>query len=334
MKWTEPAYLLCLTALPFVLLTTLATERYLQQARRVWGGHAERLHWRSRLRLGVAMALLLALSVALGGLAVQVRSPYAIHDRVALAIGLDVSKSMLAEDVLMTSAPQAPANRLNLGRSFINTLLNELEGQPVGLFLFARNGIEVVPLTRDHGFHRYILRHTEMSPLTESGSDLLAAVSAGDNMLHGRHQNAMKAMLLISDGEDTENSPELEVKTLQFHETPPHIYTVRVGGDESVFIPIRKAGISGIEGFYTDEQGNTLQTRGSDELLRQLSAATQGESWEYNREEPRLAQQVAAQILRHSQQLSAETTTTLAWYDLSGLFLLVGLFFYAIYVLF
>ena len=192
----------------------------------------------------------------------------------------------------------------------------------------------MVPPTRDHGFIRYILRHTDMGRLTESGSDLLAALSAADAMLGDGSNRAVEAVVLITDGEDTENTLEQSISYLQsLSTTPRQVYSVRIGGDESVFIPIRKPGIVGIEGFYTDEQGSYLQTRASDGFLQQLSAATQGANWHYRSDGRGLAHQVVEQILRHAGQSSVATVTTLSWFDLSGLFLLLATALYSLYVM-
>lgn len=282
MKWTQPEYLILLVIVPLVVVLTLVTERYLQRIRTVWSGQGPRLHWRSRLRIALVALIFMALPLALAGWSIQMMAPQSGHDRVTLIVGLDVSKSMLAEDVFPTHDTQTIANRLNLGRTFIGELLNELDAEQVGLFFFARNGIEVVPPTRDQGFIRYILRHTDLGGLTDSGSDLLAAVATGESMLARNTTGGAKAIILVSDGEDSENTPEQFSRQLhEFSATPKPVYSVRVGGDEAVFIPIRKTGIAGIDGFYRDEQGSYLQTQSSDQVLEQLASATQGSTWHY-----------------------------------------------------
>lgn len=334
MKWTQPEYLILLAVVPLVVVLTLVTERYLQRVRTVWSGQGARLHWRSRLRIAVVVMIFVALPLALAGLSIQVMAPQSVHDRVTLIIGLDVSKSMLAEDVFATPATPAIANRLNRGRTFVGELLNELDGEQVGLFFFARNGIEVVPPTRDHGFLRYILRHTDLGGLTDSGSDLLAAVATGEAMLASNTTGGVEAIILVSDGEDSENSPEQFSRQLhQFSAAPKPIYSVRVGGDEAVFIPIRKPGIDGIDGFYRDEQGSYLQTQASDLVLQQLATATQGANWHYRSDRHGLAQQVVAQVFQQADQSALPTTKTLSWFDLSGLILSLAAALYCVYVI-
>lgn len=334
MKWTQPAYLLLLLALPVMLLLTLVTERYWQRVRVLWSGQRRRLHWRSQLRVALVAALFSVLPLALAGLTVPAMAPQSIQERMTLVIGLDVSKSMLAEDVLESPEPQQLANRLNLGRSFINDLLNKLENERVGLFFFARNGIEMVPPTRDHGFIRYILRHTAMGRLTDSGSDLVAALTTADNMMADDSSQGNEAVVLVTDGEDTENTLEQLMNHLQSPNTKQRpVYSVRVGSDESVLIPIRKSGIPTIEGFYTDEQGLTLQTRASDSRLQHITALTQGANWHYRSDTSTAAQQVVDQILQHAQQTDTAVVSSLGWFGLSSIFLMFGLALYSLYMM-
>lgn len=331
MKWTEPIYLLLLLAVPVVAGLTLASERYGRRLRHVWGGQPDAWSWRSRLRIGLVCLVFVALALALTGAAIQIHAPADLHDRLTLAIGLDVSKSMLAEDVPPNPQAEPIANRLNRGRTFIGELLNQLEGERIALFFFARSGIEVVPPTRDHGFVRYILRHTDMSRLTDSGSDLLAAVTTAETLLSG-DGHGVEAIVLISDGEDTENSFDELVRAravAQGRRTPVH--TVRIGGDEPVSIPIRKPGIPGIDGFYTDEQGLFLQTQASDTLLNQLALSSGGESWHYQRPQQNTAAQVVQQILSQAHHEAVVSVSTLSWFQLSSLFLLLALIGYALY---
>jgi len=334
MKWTHPEYLYLLIALPVVLLFTLATERYWQRVRTLWSGKVTRWHWRSQLRIAMITTLFIALPLALIGLKVPVMAPQNIHEQMTLVIGLDVSKSMLAEDVLPSSDSQHLANRLNLGRTFINKLLNELEGERVGLFFFARDGIEVVPPTRDHGFIRYILRHTDMGRLTDSGSNLVAALATADTMLTDSTEQDNEVLVLITDGEDTENNLEQLMNHLQSAKTKQRpVYSVRVGSDGSVLIPIRKPGIATIDGFYTDEQGLSLQTRASDTLLQQITSFTHGANWHYRSDTSAAPQQVVTQILQHAQQADTSMVFSPGWFNLSSLFLLFGLALYSLYML-
>ena len=147
---------------------------------------------------------------ALAGPSITVLRSGNISDNLVLAIGIDVSKSMLAEDMVLQRQPGervAPlSNRLNAARRLALSMVDRLDGEKVGLFFFARNGIEVVSPTRDLGFLRYMVTHTNLGDLTESGSNLLAAIDSGMMMVASQSGIPARAVILITDGEDTENT--------------------------------------------------------------------------------------------------------------------------------
>jgi Ca-activated chloride channel family protein len=92
-----------------------------------------------------------------------------------LVVGIDVSKSMLAEDASLPADVGGVfhvANRLNRARGFALEILSQLRGERIGVFLFASKGVEVVPFTRDYGFCRYVLTYINDAEITVPGTDL------------------------------------------------------------------------------------------------------------------------------------------------------------------
>jgi Ca-activated chloride channel family protein len=251
-----------------------------------------------------------------------------------LAVGLDVSKSMLAEDTaLETSSREAPAlaNRLNAAGQFAHQLFTELAGESAGLFFFARNGIELVTPTRDRGFLSYMVRHTNLADLTESGSNLSAALETGAGMVTYRQEGQTGVIVLISDGEDTENSlPDLIETAQELGRRKIPVFTVAVGRSAEVFIPIRRPGLPGIQGFYTDSRGSYLRTRLQERPLREIAAATGGNYFSLD-EKP--VRQLVRELLDQTARFAAENRMTYPeerrQLDLAPLFLALGLLFYA-----
>ena len=111
----------------------------------------------------------LLLSLTVIALTLALAKPKIAYDKIffnragiAIALGIDISKSMLAEDVALPAGGQQLfriANRLNHARWFAMRFLAELHGESIGAFIFADEGIEIVPLTTDYAFSRYILKH-------------------------------------------------------------------------------------------------------------------------------------------------------------------------------
>lgn len=333
MDFSAPRLFWLLTLLIPLGWRLLSTERRLGRLYRHFradtGSRARRI-----ARCLLPLCALAALIMALAGPRITLLRPGDPGIHLVLAVGIDVSKSMLAEDAPFEPGPnEAPLpNRLNAARSLVLELLARLHGGRIGLFFFARNGIEVVAPTPDHGFVRYMVTHTELADLTESGSNLLAALDSGLLMTRGRP--GAGAVILVTDGEDTENSlPEILRGLAAMRDSATPVFTVGVGSDAGVFIPIRRKGATGIDGFYADQQGVPLKTRLDPQPLREIAAASGGAYFELGTEPAdRIADRLLQQV-RVSALAPADLPSRPAAVDLAPFFLLGSLLFYSIFLL-
>jgi Ca-activated chloride channel family protein len=339
MRFASPALFWLLLMLVPLGLRVLATERFFVRLRRTFGlPPAPATRWRTAARCLLPLAAILALVTALAGPRVSMMRPAGVRQNIVLAIGLDVSKSMLAEDVVVAADPQAGfelSNRLNMARAFTLELFDHLAGEQVGLFFFARNGIEVVAPTRDHGFLRYMVTHTQLADLTESGSNLLAALDSATTMTTTDRNSAARAIILVSDGEDTENNPPtLRQGIAAVARLNIPVYTIGTGQTGAVHIPIRRKGIAGIEGFYSDADDVPLKTRLDEGSLREIAAATGGR---YIRLDRTSFAKVAKELVKSIVASAATGPQTLPEQRIpvnqAAPFLLVGLLFYCLYLL-
>lgn len=110
---------------------------------------------------------------------------------------LDVSKSMLAEDV-------AP-NRLVRARAEIAGMVKQLEGQRVGLVAFAGRAVMLCPLTPDQAFFNLALRGVDTRTVARGGTRIGEAVRTAVKAFPTGA--GAKLIVLITDGEDHESSP-------------------------------------------------------------------------------------------------------------------------------
>lgn len=338
MRLSHPWVLILLATLLPSLLWSLWTEFRLLDIRRTLVGRVTRRDlWRGLGRCNVALLTGGALILSLAGWHIQVWQRGDARHNAILAVGLDVSKSMLAEDVGRLPSSQNGseiANRLNLGRQVATELFQNLAGEKAGLFFFARNGIEVVPPTRDQGFLRYMIQQTELANLTESGSDLAAAMDIGEDMAAALGGDAAGIVILISDGEDTENEPSalLARAELLAQKTIP-LFTVGTGRDTEVFIPTRRPGQTGIDGFYEDNRGDYLKTRRDQRILRQIADITGGQ---YFAAENHTPQSLSRLILEQANQRVATTSfpgKERILLNLAPWLLLVSMLGYMVYML-
>jgi Ca-activated chloride channel family protein len=259
-----------LAVIPLLLAGIWVADRRAARWRRAFDGTAP--NW------AASRWASLALGTSLAGTILALAGPFLLRPAVGVdrsgmtvVLGLDVSTSMLAEDVafLPSDRDRFPApNRLNRGRAFALDLLNRLKGERVGVFLFARDGVEVAPPTGDYDYLRFAIRHIGADAVVRPGSDLSAAVATGA-MLAGK--GGPRALVLISDGETAgvENGDPLAA----VHNSGMRVHTVAVGRETPSLIPIPQPAVGD---FYQDDSGAHLTTQADRPFLRRIAEAGNG----------------------------------------------------------
>ena len=270
MHWQNPQLLLLWWLLPVLVgLFVFARRRRSQAARRF----AEQTmlarllpaddplrHWCKVLLLVVATACLVVAAARprWGVYFQEVRSR-----GVDLFVLLDVSRSMLAEDV-------AP-NRLLRAKSDILDLLAKLQGDRVGLIVFAGAAVVKAPLTTDHGFFRMVLDDIDTDSAPRGGSLIGDAVRKALESMEQRHDRD-QVIVVITDGEDHDSFPEEAAQ--QAAEKGVKICAVGLGdADEGGRIPVRDE--SG-NLTYVQHEGQEIWSRMDEELLKKMALTTKG----------------------------------------------------------
>ncbi|MBW2281481.1 MAG: VWA domain-containing protein [Deltaproteobacteria bacterium] len=220
--------------------------------------------WRRRLRL-----VLLGLSAACAILALmrpQWGLRYVVTPRVGaeIMIALDVSRSMLSEDV--------PPSRLDRAKAEIADLLTYLDGDQVGLIAFAGRATVLSPLTPDFGFLRLVLDGAGPHSVARGGTRLeepLRKALAG----FGAPGEASRAILLITDGEDHDSFPLDAAEAAA--ELGVRIIAIGFGDEAGSEIRVRDPR-TGVRSVLLDSNGNPVRSRLDGELLRKLALTTDG----------------------------------------------------------
>jgi len=201
----KPSYLLFLWLVP-VLAVLLryafkrkqaAAERFLQRnmVERLFPRFVGR---RAVFRGSVLLLSLAFLFLAVGGPRFSVSFEEVRRSGADVFVLLDVSRSMLAEDV--------PPNRLRRAKSDIEDLLHRLGGDRAGLIVFAGKPIVKVPLTTDRGFFLDVLKHVDPNSAPRGGTAIGDAIRKA---LDSMPAEAMRdqAIVLITDGDDQDSMP-------------------------------------------------------------------------------------------------------------------------------
>jgi len=182
---------------------------------------------------------------------------------VDVVVALDVSRSMMAEDV--------KPNRLERAKSDILDLLSRLEGDRVGLVLFAGAPVVQVPLTTDLGFYRSMLRDADPDSAPRGGTLIGDAIRKSLSSLEERPDRD-QAIVLITDGGDQDSFPAEAAQ--QAATRGVRIFTVGLGDtSEGARIPQRDT--QGRLNFVQHD-GQEIWSKMDEDLLEELAVATEG----------------------------------------------------------
>ena len=179
-----------------------------------------------------------------------------------ILIALDTSKSMLAQDI--------KPNRLERAKLAILDLVEQVEGDRIGLIAFSGTAFLQCPLTLDYDAFRQTLATVDTEIISVGGTDIASAIAEAQASF--AQDDSFRILVLITDGEDLE-AAGIERARLAGAEGVK-VYTVGVGSPSGELIPITSPG-GGID-FLRDHQGNVVKTRLDETTLSEIAAVTEG----------------------------------------------------------
>lgn len=177
-----------------------------------------------------------------------------------LVIALDVSRSMLAEDVL--------PSRLEKARQLISLLLDELPNDRFGLVVFAGKAYVQFPVTSDHQAAKLFLAGISTEIVPVQGTVLAQALHMS-NSAFNQAEKKYRSVLLITDGEDHEEDALTAAR--QLASSGILLNTIGIGSKSGANILDEKTGE-----LRKDEEGNPIVTQLNEPLLQQLALAGGG----------------------------------------------------------
>ena len=179
-----------------------------------------------------------------------------------VAILLDVSRSMLAEDIR--------PNRLERAKIAINDLLDVLENDRIGLVTFAGNSSVKCPLTQDYAFVRMTLAQIGPESTTMGGTMIGDAIRDACEKVFDADTDKYKDIILITDGEDHESFPVEAAESA----AAQGVRIISIGlGDEKVGTPIPVTGADNRKTFL-EYNGQRVLSKLDGETLRQIALAS------------------------------------------------------------
>ena len=175
-----------------------------------------------------------------------------------IMVVLDVSNSMLAEDY--------SPNRLERAKLAISKLVDELQGDRIGLIIFAGESFVQLPITSDYVSAKIFLNSITTESVPVQGTALGEAIRTAIRGFTSESEHS-RAIILITDGENHEDDPVAAARDAV--DMGARVFCIGVGSPEGKPIPMDG-------GLLKDKDGNIVVTRLDEQTLRDIASAGQG----------------------------------------------------------
>ena len=265
-RFEDPIYLYCLAVIPLMAIIRWLMVRQQKKRLRRFGDPElirQLMPDVSRFRPLVKFCLLLtALALLIVMLARPQFGTKISHEKrtgIETIIALDISNSMLAEDV-------APS-RLDRSKMMVENLVDNFTNDKIGLIVFAGDAFIQLPITSDYVSAKMFLSSIDPSMIATQGTDIAAAVSMASHSFT-QEEGVGKAIIVITDGEDHEGGALEAAKDAK--ERGQRVYVLGVGSTKGAPIP------TGDGDFMKDNTGQTVMTGLNEEMCRQIAEAGGG----------------------------------------------------------
>jgi Ca-activated chloride channel family protein len=181
---------------------------------------------------------------------------------VEVIIALDVSNSMLAEDI--------QPDRLTRAKQAISRMVDNLDNDKIGLIVFAGDAYVQIPITTDYLSAKMFLSAINPNMVPKQGTAIGAAINLGVRSF-SPGEGKSKAIVIITDGENHEDDPVKEAE--EASKAGIVIHTIGIGSTEGVPIPVLN---KGRKDYLKDIDGNTVITKLDEDILKKIALSTNG----------------------------------------------------------
>lgn len=182
---------------------------------------------------------------------------------VDIVFALDVSKSMLSEDI-------AP-NRLEKSKQIISKIIDKLGSDRVGIIIYAGNAYPLLPITTDHGAARMFLQNASPDMVSSQGTAINEALELSKTFFDDDTQTN-RFLFVISDGEDHEENSGKVAKEIV--DIGIRTYTIGIGTNKGGPIPINVNGK--FQGYKKDNKDEVVITKLNVETLKDIAKNGEG----------------------------------------------------------
>ena len=223
----------------------------------------ENSEFKPKLKIFLLSLVFIFLTISLVNPKIGTQLKTVKREGVGLVFAIDVSKSMLAEDI-------AP-NRLEKAKRIVSQTINELNSDRVGIIAYAASALPILPITTDYSTARMFLQSLNSDMLSSQGTAILEAVKLAKDYYDDENQTN-RVLCILSDGEDHEFKNQNIPSIVQ--EMGITIFTVGLGTTKGAPIPIKKNEV--IESYKKNSDGDVVITKLVSDLLQEIASSSNG----------------------------------------------------------
>ena len=267
----EKIYFWALLVIPVLLLLFLATTLWKRKAQKKFAESdlLQRLApnksvFKPVLKLAVAGLILACVAIALVNPKMGNKIEKIKREGVDLVFAIDVSKSMLAEDI-------AP-NRLAKSQQLVSQIMNSLTGDRIGIIAYAGSAFPQLPITTDYASGKMFLKALNTDMVSSQGTAIGDAINLAKTYYNDVEQTN-RVLVLVSDGEDHETGDAADIAE-KAKEEGITIISIGVGTQKGGPIPLKRNGI--IQSYKKNKAGETVITRLNAKNLEEIATSANG----------------------------------------------------------
>jgi len=272
MRFDEKIYFYFLAIIPVMIILFIVLQIWKKNTQNKFSNanllkqlSPDKSEFKSSLKLLVLLLALAFLTLGLVNPKIGTKLETVKREGVDIVFAVDVSKSMLAEDI-------AP-NRLEKSKRLVSEIINQLNSDRIGIIAYAGQAFPQLPITTDYSAAKMFLQSMNTDMLTSQGTAIDQAIKLATTYYDDEDQTN-RVLFIVSDGED--HSEGSTIKELDdANEAGIKTFTIGVGKTKGAPIPIKRKGI--LESLKKDAQGEVVITKLNEEVLQDIADEGNGE---------------------------------------------------------
>ena len=268
----EKSYLYFLIVIPILVLLFLYVQFWKRKKQKEFGDlellkklSPEKSIFKPILKIAVVLLALTCLIIGLVNPKIGTKLETVKREGIDIVFAIDVSKSMLAEDV-------AP-NRLEKSKQLVSQIINQLGNDRIGIIAYSGSAFPVLPITTDYSIAKMFLQGMNPGIISSQGTSIDQAINLAATFID-KKDKTNKLLIILSDGEDHSDNAETESAAEEAKKLGMKIITVGVGTENGGPIPLKRNGV--VESFQRDQNNEVVTTKRDSEFLKTIGKLTKG----------------------------------------------------------